>query len=173
MCIYIVKTWTCVSERKIDIWVSLFCFRSALSKGKIEVSCWSDWQNDDRHLGGARWLGPHATTRDCRWVRIRRGKLEFETFRTFTDQSIGWYGSSFRPLTFPPLLRFSFAFSCGSIHRIWNTSSMRWLISTQATQLRERANSLGQNRFLFVEDERFKLASISAFEVWEREWTVK
>lgn len=72
-----------------------FCFRSTLSKGKIEVSCWSDWQNDDRHLGGARGLGPHATTRDCRWVRIRRGKLEFETFRTFTDQSFSWYAPHF------------------------------------------------------------------------------
>lgn len=72
-----------------------FCFRSTLSKGKKEVSCWSDWQNDDRHLGGARGLGPDATTRDCRWVRIRRGKLEFETFRTFTDQSFSWYARPF------------------------------------------------------------------------------
>lgn len=71
--------------------VMLLCSRSTLSKGKKEVSCWSDWQNDDRHLGGARGLGPHATTRDCRWVRIRRGKLEFETFWTFTHQSFSWY----------------------------------------------------------------------------------
>lgn len=89
-----------MQENFIRIWkffrykdrnVILFCSRSTLSKGKKEVSCWSDWQNDDRHLGGARGLGPHATTRDCRWVRIRRGKLEFETFWTFTHQSFSWY----------------------------------------------------------------------------------
>lgn len=73
-------------------WVCDIVFSGApFLRVRTEVSCWSDWQNDDRHLGGARGLGPHAATRDCRRVRIRRGKLEFETFRTLTYQGTSWY----------------------------------------------------------------------------------
>lgn len=77
----------------VDYLFTVLVYRYTLFKGSAEVSCWSDWQNDDRHLGGARGVGSHATTRDCRRVRIRRGKLEFETFRTLTYQGISWYGT--------------------------------------------------------------------------------
>lgn len=56
-------------------------FREALNwvtAGSDIERGWSDWQNDDRHLGGSYGLGPYVATRDRRRVRIRRRKFEFQ-----------------------------------------------------------------------------------------------
>lgn len=104
------------------------------SRVRLEVSCWSDQQNDDRHLGGAWGMGPHATTRDCRRVRIRRRKFEFETFRTLTHQGTSWYealsSTSFYRQNLKKFFCLKYVFFFGFFFRFYGVQNLKiFLIS--------------------------------------------